>query len=68
MTKGQKVTRFEIKSGAQNDTKDLRKENNEIQSDTELFSINSFHDIAILILMGYLTLGGGNTFLCTEQL
>lgn len=42
MTKGQKVTRFQIKSAAQNDTKDLRKENNEIKSETEIFSVNSF--------------------------
>lgn len=38
MTKGRKVTRFQIKSAAQSDTKDLRKENNEIKSETEIFS------------------------------
>lgn len=48
MAKGQKVTRFQIKSAAQNDTKRLRKE---IKSETEIFSINSFR-VAILMLMG----------------
>lgn len=66
MTKGQKVTRFQIKSAAQNDTKDLRKENNEMKSETEIFSVNSFR-VAIWMLMGQLTFGGVKNPYCARN-